>query len=165
MEKKIMRLMFVLMFCAVIIGAAKVARSEDNVSTWTKTDIGLELVTVGLLAVDWSQTLWLSGNRSYQVHSTGVTGNTGWASTTKYTYEENNPLLGKHPSRGTVNAYFPLCIVGHAVVAHYLPSAVKALGGSDSMAKYSRTVWQSVWIGIEGYAVGTNISAGVKMSF
>lgn len=158
--KKIM-MMVVVVWLAVFALRTVKAHAED-VSSWTATDIGLEVVTQGLLVMDWGQTSWAAKHRYHEVK--GLQGN-GWYTSHIEEYEEKNVLLSKHPSSTTINIYFPAVMAGHALVAHYLPTAMKALGASDTTAKYSRTVWQSVFIGVESYAVGMNYSAGIKMSW
>jgi hypothetical protein len=90
--------------------------------------------------------------------------------TVTYTYEaklyEKNKVVGLQAHDDRVNAYFIGCAVGHTAIAYGLPHLVKALGGSDSLARWSRTAWQAVWIGIEGNVIYKNkYSAGVKLDF
>jgi hypothetical protein len=66
-------------------------------------------------------------------------------------YYERNNILGRYPSEGRVNSYFALTLAGHAAVAYVLP-------------KPWRTIWQSVWIGIEANQVNRNRELGVGIS-
>jgi len=66
-------------------------------------------------------------------------------------YFETNNILGRYPSEGRVNSYFALTLAGHAAVAYILP-------------KPWRTIWQSVWIGIEANQVECNRQVGVGIS-
>ena len=130
-----------------------------HAADWDKTEIGLEATFVALSVIDWGQTLKMSDNN--------------WK-TGKYTPEhyeikrhESNLLLGRHPSRGEINLYFPLYIVSNAVIAHYLPDLVMAFGGSEEAGKTTKKIFQSIYIGVELEPVISNISCqgGLKMSF
>jgi hypothetical protein len=66
-------------------------------------------------------------------------------------YYERNNILGRYPSEGRVNSYFALTLAGHAAVAYVLP-------------KPWRTIWQSIWIGIEANQVNRNRELGVGIS-
>ncbi len=59
---------------------------------------------VGLGLVDWGQTIRFTQREAYRV------------------YEETNPLLGRHPSRAAVNAYFPLALGLYALGVWALPA-------------------------------------------
>lgn len=96
---------------------------------WTKQDVALEATYILLHALDWGQTRQIA------------------RAPDRY-YEALNPLLGRHPSQGRVDAYFALSTIAHAGITHLLP------------AKY-RPYWQGVTIGISGYCVGLNLSIGL----
>jgi hypothetical protein len=64
---------------------------------------------------------------------------------------ELNTIMGRNPSEGRVNSYFAMTLAGHAAVAYMLP-------------KPWRTIWQSVWIGIEYDVVRQNREAGLGIS-
>jgi hypothetical protein len=100
--------------------------------TWTKADYAREAAFVGLTIIDWGQT------RNIAKHPDD--------------YGESNPILGRHPSVGRVNTYFPLAIAGHIIATHYIPHPY-------------RPWWQYIWIAREGYAVGRNYSFGVRMEW
>jgi hypothetical protein len=99
---------------------------------WSKTDIGLQAAVTALMVVDWGQTL----NAASQPDK----------------YCEMNPILGKHPSRGSINTYFATAIIGHAAISHILPQDY-------------RRIWQSIFIGVELAATSINYQAGVKIRF
>lgn len=65
---------------------------------------------------------------------------------------ETNRVLGRHPSARRINTYIPLSIIAHAAIAAALP-------------KPYRTIWQSIWIGIELNAVNNNASLGLSIHF
>jgi len=67
---------------------------------WTREDVALESIYLGLHAVDWGQTL--------DIVQRGET------------YHERNPLLGHHPSRDQVSTYFALAGLAHVALAAWL---------------------------------------------
>ncbi len=99
---------------------------------WTPADIGLEAVSVALTVADWGQTLDISNHPGR--------------------FKETNLMLGKHPRRGEINAYFPAVMLIHGVVSHYLP-------------KPYRNIWQAVTVGVELAATSINYQAGVRIGF
>ena len=138
----------------------------DEVTDWTITDTIMQVVVTGLLEVDREQTLWISknpfeitGTKVYTVKDNLFIGNT------YRPHKESNPIIGyrAHPDR--INIYFATAAVGHAAISFALPYIVKACGGSDKVAKYSRTIWQGTWITAEMHTIGKNIFMGVGMSF
>ena len=138
--------------CLVIVFLviASVSHAEDK-WTWTKTDTALQSVTVALMVVDWGQTLDIADSKVTNCYPSWD--NTASVkSTNYYTASEVNPILGEHPSRGSVNLYFASVIVGHTAVARLLP-------------KPYRTFWQAIWIGGEITAVGHNHTAGFRVKF
>lgn len=67
-------------------------------------------------------------------------------------YYERNPIIGKHPSVGTVNVYMIGSAVLHPVVSYFLPK------------KY-RQIWQYGTIITSGICVINNNSIGVGVKF
>jgi hypothetical protein len=112
---------------------------------WSKTDTALQLALLGTYAVDMSQSLYISKHPDR--------------------YSETNPALGNHPSQTAVLVYFPASFAAHTLIAYYLPTLVHALGGGDELAKNSRRIWQSVWIGTEVICITLNLNAGVRFEF
>ena len=98
---------------------------------WSTHDTEREAVFDGLLVVDTMQTHNIA-------HAP--------------TYQEENPILGPHPSNGSVNRYMAACALGHLAVSYLLPE------------RY-RPYWQYVTIGIEGGIVAHNLSIGVGVPF
>lgn len=99
---------------------------------WTATDTTYQAAYTTLLAMDCAQTRYGASHPGR--------------------FEEVNPLLGKHPSKGRINNTCAAIGLGHFGVSYILP-----LG--------ARRLWQSGGIIIEGYAVLHNKSIGVKMEF
>ena len=95
-------------------------------------DYTLEAIFIGTTSMDWSQTQQITNNPMM--------------------YHEMNPILGRHPSLGLVNMYFPISIGLHALIAYALP-------------KPYREVWQMGWIGIETGMVVNNVSIGLRIKF
>lgn len=99
---------------------------------WTQEDTKYQTAFIMTALVDWGQTLYIARNPDE--------------------YEENNRILGSHPSRDKVNMYFPIAIGLHTAVAVALP-------------KDYRRVWQLIWIGIETGMIVHNASIGIKVDF
>jgi hypothetical protein len=161
-----MKLIKCLIFALILLSPAVVKASGYEGIEWTTKDTILQGMTILLLEVDREQTKWIAKHpvvkrdATYEMNGYTVT----------YTYEaklyEKNKIVGLQAHNDRVNAYFIASAVGHTAIAYGLPHLVKAMGGSDSLARWSRTAWQAVWIGIEGNVVYKNkYSAGVKLDF
>ncbi len=107
----------------------------DDRHTWTTGDSLLQSALIGLIVVDWHQTREFTSKRQKYP--------------TKY---ESNPLLKAHPSAREVNSVIVGCILVHTGIAYLLP-------------KPYRTIWQSLWLGVEVDAVYANYRAGITFSF
>ncbi len=104
--------------------------------TWTKADTAREAAYLALHGVDWGQTLDIADHPEK--------------------WHERNPVLGSHPGRGEVNAYFIATGLLHPVVSY-------------GLRKYAPDGWSEAWqygtIGLELYCVGNNYSLGIGMGF
>ncbi len=67
-------------------------------------------------------------------------------------YHEHNPILGKHPSEEEVTTYF---------ISAYLLTTAAAIALPEPYREY----FQYGVIGIEGVAVGNNLSIGLGFGF
>lgn len=125
-------------FLMLLLLLPALAQADD----WTREDTYRQTALTGLLVADWAQTRWAIKHNekhcSYQENC--------------HSYEEDNALLGKHPSIGKLNTLVGASIVGHAAMARVLPSEW-------------RKGWQYVWIGIETNAVYRNHQVGIKFHF
>lgn len=110
-----------------LLAASSVASAQD----WTTADTVRESAVVVASVADWGQTLAIES--------------------TPNCYEMNT-LLGRHPSRAKVNAYFASGIVLHVLIARMLPE------------KW-RHAFQYGCIGWELGIVSHNYSLGVRISF
>ncbi len=99
---------------------------------WDKTDIGLGITATALLMADLGQTHCIADNPQQ--------------------FRERNPIMGSHPSRGKVDAYFAGSAIGLLAVAHFLP------------LKW-RKVWLTGWIILEAGTVIANQSIGIGIRF
>ena len=90
------------------------------------------ILALGLLAADASQTTYIAQHPQQ--------------------YQEYNPILGQHPSRGKVAAYFLSAGAGLVVLNNVLPE------------KYARALNVST-IALEAACVGHNAHVGIKFSF
>lgn len=99
---------------------------------WSPADKATEAAYLLLHAADWGQTLYIAEHPE--------------------SYVETNGILGEHPSRKRVNAYFITMALLHVGAVHVLPSRW-------------RPVFQYFWIGVEAGVVTNNYRAGVRMDF
>jgi hypothetical protein len=108
---------------------------------WSKTDIALETTWQVINIMDWRQTVQIANNPEQ--------------------YNENNPILGIHPSEQYVNTYFLIGAILHPIVTEMLPVKYR-LWGVDVKPK---TIWQSISIGMSGACVVNNFSIGLSVNF
>lgn len=103
---------------------------------WTKADTYREVTYLALHVADWGQTLEIADHPEK--------------------WHEYNPVLGSHPSRGDVNAYFIATGLLHPVISY-------------GLRKYAPDGWVQAWqyvtIGIEIGAVANNASIGIGFGF
>jgi len=103
---------------------------------WTKADTAREVAYLALHVADWGQTLEIADHPEK--------------------WHENNPVLGDHPSRGQVNAYFIATGLLHPVVSY-------------GLRKYTPDGWVQAWqyvtIGIEVGATANNLKLGIGFGF
>lgn len=102
---------------------------------WTHADTARELTYVGLTTLDWGTTL--------DIQADNAAG--------RFRYEQN-PLLGRHPSRAKINALIPASMALHYLVARLLPERWRA-------------AFQYVSIGAEITAVSHNYAVGLRLDF
>lgn len=100
---------------------------------WSGRDLGFQGVVVGLQVADWGQTRDQAGRY----------GEGRW---------ETNPVLGEFPSKGEVDVYMVLGLVGKVLV-------------TDWLAPEYRTWWQAFWIGVSGACVVNNAGKGLRVRF
>jgi len=99
---------------------------------WSKQDKILEGVYLILHAVDMGQTLDIASHPDK--------------------YYEYNPVLGKHPTKSAVYAYFIGTTMVHIGVTHWLP-------------KRYRPWFQGITIGLSGGCVLHNFNIGLRVRF
>jgi hypothetical protein len=102
---------------------------------WTPYELTLEAAFATALVADWLQTRQIP-------RTPDAPGG----------LEESNPLLGRRPSAARVNAYFALAGAGHLAVAALLP-------------RPWRTAWQVAGLGVECFAVRSNLGVGLRVTF
>jgi hypothetical protein len=106
---------------------------------WDKEDTVMQVTVVSLLLTDMSQTLYISGHDEYK---------------------ELNPVLGTHPSKDKVYAYFLGGIVIHTAIS-YLIEKVPWIENS----KQWRRAWQGSFIAVESGVVLRNSVIGIGFSY
>ena len=98
---------------------------------WIWGDTVLQATYTVLHVMDWTQTLHGARNPSE-------------------TYE-GNPIIGKYPSKGKINSYFIITLIGHTAISNYLE-------------KPYRTLWQGIWIYYEYDTVQNNRGSGIGVN-
>ncbi len=99
---------------------------------WSKQDIVLETTWQVIHVLDWGTTLDSQSQPDK--------------------YSELNPILGRNPSRGAVNAYMGAGALLHIGVTHMLPPSC-------------RPYWQGITIGVSSACVINNFSLGLRVRF
>ncbi len=134
----IMKILVLVLFVFLFFGSPVSAADKPGVPDrykWTTVDTVLQSTFVALVIVDWQQTREFTGCPD------------------KYPGKyETNPLLDEHPRARDVNRVVAGSIIVHTAVAYLLP-------------KPYRTIWQSLWIGVEAHAVYCNYKAGIELRF
>ncbi len=103
--------------------------------------------------MDWRQTQIIAEScRDVTVTPLGFFSSFPSSTSTICERAETNIFLGDHPSLGKVNSWFAGTLVAHTAVSYILP-------------KPWRTIWQSVWIGIEGETVRRNYALGISVTW
>ena len=115
-----------------IILLSMVSTVLSAATPWTPQDRILEGTFIAAELCDWGQTLDIAKRPG--------------------SYQEDNHLLGRHPSNATVNTYFAASIAAHALVANQLSGTW-------------RTAWQAMWIGFEVGTVQRNYAIGIRFNF
>jgi hypothetical protein len=134
---------------AAIVALSGCATINYKPDPWTTQDTVLQAAFTALTVVDWGQTR--SGAAEMKTDQ--------WGNTIGYRYRELNPVLGEHPTKGSIDAYFPAMILAHAGIAYLLPA------NRDENGISWRTIWQSVWIGVEAGYVHRNYQMGIRVGF
>jgi len=116
---------------AILLLATVPASADD----WRREDTYREAAYLGLLAVDWGQTLDVASQCD---EPGGIT--------------EGNPLLSECPSRGEVHQAIIVSAIGHYAISRALP------------LRY-RKWWQRITVAGEATAVAHNFSIGLTIKF
>jgi hypothetical protein len=115
---------------------------------WTKADTVRQGVFFALTGVDWHQTRGIASEK-WSGTVQNADGGTTYYNGTVPRYHEYNPILGEHPSQGSVDAYFAAAVVGHAAISYLLPPRWRAW-------------WQYLGIGAQGFVVYHNWGEGIR---
>jgi hypothetical protein len=100
---------------------------------WSNEDMQRQLAYSLLHGADWAQTRTIAKNPQQ--------------------FHETNPILGEHPSTGTVNNYFLSTLLGHWLLSNALPPEYRKL-------------FQQGSIGLEAGVAGKNkFKFGIGMTF
>lgn len=123
-----------LIFVIALILWPGISFAEDRWwgAKWSEQDVFLETTWQVIHVLDWGTTLDSVGKPDK--------------------YYEINPILGKYPTRGEVNAYMAAGAIFHFGMTHILPPS-------------HRPYWQAITIGISSACVINNLSVGLKLGF
>jgi hypothetical protein len=105
--------------------------NASSFDEWSKQDIALEAVSLGLITIDWGQTRDI-------------------AARPKRFHEEQNIFLGRHPSESAVNAYFISYLVLHPIITHVLPKKCRPWFQGITIGLEGQAV-------IHNYSIGLNL--------
>ena len=130
---------------AAFMGMAVRCQADDAPLSMTSTDILLLGGDLAVTGLDFLQTRYISAHPG--------------------SCNEANPILGTHPSLARVDTYFPVAMAVEVAASFALPEIIHLLGGGDQLARKTRTIAQSVFIGVESTVVLTNFRYGVKFNF
>lgn len=119
-----------LLAMALMLGLSQSAQAQFF-RDWDSRDQALLAIGTTLHMIDWGQTRYIAKNPSE--------------------YREMNPLMGDHPSMGTVNSYM-------LVTALLFPLA------AEMFPEY-RTYILAFWVGSRALVVGNNYAIGIRMSW
>lgn len=162
-----MKKAFIIAAIVALSGCATINYKPDP---WTTQDTVLQGVFSALAVVDWGQTR--SGVAEMKTDQ--------WGNVVGYRYRELNPVLGAHPTKSSIDAYFPVILLAHAGIAYLLPTGEQDAGKCETnyldlygwrevqkkKSKWNwRRIWQAVWIGVESQCVYHNYRIGVKVGF
>lgn len=101
-------------------------------SNWSKADTNRQIVVTGLHLIDWAQTRQIASEPDK--------------------YYEINPIMGKHPSKTTVDLYMATSLGGQYLVSNLLKPEY-------------RKFWQYMWIGVKTGCVANNFNLGLTGKF
>jgi len=130
------------------------AFAEEPGTDWTTQDTVFQVAYSALHIIDWGQSRYIANSPD------SCRAGKDRTVVCVPSRQETNPILGEYPSQDKVDLYFGLTLPAHAAISYGLRKSGWKLFDTPLV-----TLWQSVWIGIEGYQVGDNYSAGIKMDF
>jgi hypothetical protein len=132
---------FPVFFLCIFILVSGCVSMKNNIKSWDRYDTARQLVVSGTLLTDWSLTDYTARHPESR--------------------EEINPILGKHPSPGSVAVYFIGCGTIHTIVSALLPQKIKDDKGNPAkifgIKVNPRALWQYFWIGTEGVFIGYSL--------
>lgn len=100
----------------MLLGVALVSSRASALDEWTGTDTAWEVAYLAAHAVDWGQSRDLARRNANAMEG---------GRQIRPLYNESNPILGRRPSRETVDVYFLSSALVHVGVARVLPSGLR----------------------------------------
>jgi hypothetical protein len=140
-----MKLMQIFKSCILLVFLSSPVLASDP---WTGRDYLLLGSLLVLDAIDWGQTLNINTYR----HKEYTCENGHRVVTEEYSFHEVNPLIGKNPKRGRVNAYFSILIPAQILGAAFLGQPY-------------RTILLASGVSVKLACVTNNYRLGIQCSF
>jgi hypothetical protein len=138
---------------ALLLALPALGQSQQN---WTTTNTVLEVIYASATTLDWASTLNIEKyNREHQLPSSENVYNAGgnYVYTLHHAeYEEHNHIMGRHPTRATINQYFSAVLVGHLAISIALPQR-------------ARVPFQTIMLLVSLDAVNGNKKVGLRFTF
>lgn len=138
---------------ALLLALPALGQSQQD---WTTANTVMESAFVVATAMDWASTLNIERyNREHHLpHKEFHYADSGQylGTTTIDPTEESNRIMGKRPTRATVNQYFATVLLAHAAISISLP-------------RKSRLPFQTLTLLISVEAVSNNKKLGLRFTF
>jgi len=128
------------------------AVSTPAFAEWGKEDTVLLVLEI----IDWGQTRDIATRKYNPPYISDY-------DDSEYVYHEKNPLLGKHPSVGRINAHFISSILINYLVAKF--DNEKNNEKFKSKPKKLHKYWNYFGITMETYMIRRNYNLGIKVKF
>ena len=138
---------------ALLLALPALGQSQQD---WTTTNTALEVVWVAATAMDWASTINIERyNREHHLpHKEFIYESSGayLGTHTADTLTETNHIMGRHPTRATINQYFATVLLTHAAISIALP-------------RRARLPFKTLTIFISVEAASNNKKLGLRFTF
>jgi len=128
----------------LLVGCAPI---QNNIKSFSKTDIAYQATYIALTAVDMAQTHWMAKN--------------DWQFNGHNHYEVCPLFFNSKPHQDAVDILIPAGVSFHTGIAFILPPKAKVFDFEIN----PRRIWQVMFIGIEAGMVTNNAIIGARIEF